>query len=120
MSFSLAFVLYSAHLAFSAIGLAVITVGVVKSTLMFLKDLFANKKSSCFYYHSRIILCSHIIFGMEFMVASDIIRTMAAPDYMNLIILAGLVGIRTVLSFFLTRESNDLIELHKTTKCSLG
>lgn len=49
-----------------------------------------------------------IILGLEFIIASDLISTTTAPDYYSVGILASLVGIRTVLSFFMNREISSL------------
>ena len=49
-----------------------------------------------------------IILGLEFIVAADVIETTMAPDYYTLGILASLVGIRTLLTFFMNREMLSL------------
>ncbi|NGX48047.1 MAG: hypothetical protein K1000chlam3_01434 [Chlamydiae bacterium] len=45
-----------------------------------------------------------IILGLEFIVAADVIATTSAPDYYSVGILASLVGIRTLLTYFMNRE----------------
>ena len=99
---SLSFFLHVAHLAFSLTGIVVIGYGVCRAFLMFLCTVFSKKKVPCMFQHARLVLCRNIVFGLEFMVASDVVRTMASPDYSNIIFLGGLVIIRTVLSYFLT------------------
>ena len=49
-----------------------------------------------------------IILGLEFMIGSDIIKSMARPSYYDLGMLAALVVIRTFLSYFLGRELAEL------------
>ena len=49
-------------------------------------------------------LGSYLLLGLEFMIAADVIRTVARPDVKNLILLASIVAIRTVISYFLNRE----------------
>ena len=46
----------------------------------------------------------HLILGLEFLIAADIVRTVVRPSLQELAILGGIVAIRTVLSFFLGRE----------------
>jgi uncharacterized membrane protein len=46
----------------------------------------------------------HLLLGLEFLIAADIIRTIVGPSLEELAILGGLVAIRTVISFFLGRE----------------
>lgn len=116
---SLSMLLYSIHLGFSLIGIVVISYGVLRSFYLFLTDIVAKKKVPCLFQHARLILCQSIIFGLEFLVASDVVRTMVSPDYNNIMILGGLVVIRTGLSFFLSREADQLEAYHKSGTCKL-
>ncbi|HUX78690.1 MAG TPA: DUF1622 domain-containing protein [Alphaproteobacteria bacterium] len=52
----------------------------------------------------RAILGTYILFGLEFMIAGDIIHTFIKPSQEDLIVLATIVAIRTVISYFLGRE----------------
>lgn len=52
----------------------------------------------------RLGFGAYLLLGLEFMVAADIIHTIARPDFESLIVLGAIVAIRTVISFFLTRE----------------
>ena len=52
----------------------------------------------------RLNLGRNLILGLEFIVASDLIKTTTAPDYYSVGIVAVIVLIRTVLSFSLNRE----------------
>ena len=56
----------------------------------------------------RLELGYGIILGLEFMIGSDIIKSMARPNYYDLGMLAALVFIRTFLSYFLGRELAEL------------
>lgn len=51
---------------------------------------------------------AYLLLGLEFSVAADIILTLIEPDYKGLIILGGLVVIRTVISHFIGRERADI------------
>ncbi len=46
----------------------------------------------------------HLLLGLEFLIAADIVRTIVDPTLEELAILAATVGIRTVISFFLGQE----------------
>ncbi|MBI2853285.1 MAG: DUF1622 domain-containing protein [Chloroflexi bacterium] len=48
----------------------------------------------------------HLILGLEFLIAADIIRSVLNPTLPELAVLGGIVAIRTVLSYFLEREIN--------------
>lgn len=51
-----------------------------------------------------------IIFGLDFLIASDIVLTIRAPTIDEVIRLGGIVLIRTVLTFVLSKETADLRE----------
>lgn len=46
----------------------------------------------------------HLLLGLEFLIAADIIRSITRPSLEELAILGGLVAIRTVISYFLGKE----------------
>ena len=48
----------------------------------------------------------HLLLGLEFLIAADIIRTIIRPNLEELAILGGIVIIRTTISYFLGREIN--------------
>lgn len=60
----------------------------------------------------RIELGQKMVFGLEFLVAGDILITLKDPDVQELYRLGLLVLIRTVLSFFVGREVKQL-DVHK-------
>ncbi|MFA6042765.1 MAG: DUF1622 domain-containing protein [Patescibacteria group bacterium] len=53
----------------------------------------------------RIAFGQRIIFGLEFLVAADILRTLESRTLSDLAQLGILVAIRTTLSFFLNHET---------------
>ncbi len=55
----------------------------------------------------RHIVASYLLLGLEFLIAADIIGTIAEPTLEELALLGGLVLIRTVISFFLGREIGE-------------
>jgi uncharacterized membrane protein len=46
--------------------------------------------------------------ALEFLVGADVLRTAVSPSWTDLGKLASIVGIRSLLNFFLERESEDL------------
>lgn len=56
----------------------------------------------------RVDFGYYILLGLEFLIAADIIETILKPTNAELVELGGIVAIRIVLSFFLTREINEL------------
>lgn len=52
----------------------------------------------------RLILGRHILSGLEILIVADLIRTMLDLTLDNIVLLGGLVAIRSLISFFLERE----------------
>src|SRR3989337_2681276 len=46
-----------------------------------------------------------IVFGLDFLVASDILKTIVAPSQQEILFLGATVSIRTVMGYFLTKEA---------------
>jgi uncharacterized membrane protein len=84
-------------------GVAIIAIGTVFAVGMALGRLL--RKSTETYRILRNQLGRSILLGLEFLVAADIIRTVAVtPDAQSVAVLAGIVLIRTFLSFSLELE----------------
>ncbi|MBE0534140.1 MAG: DUF1622 domain-containing protein [Phycisphaerae bacterium] len=49
-------------------------------------------------------LGSYLLLALEFLVAADIIKTIATPTLHQVAILASIVAIRTLLNYFLSKE----------------
>lgn len=56
----------------------------------------------------RLTLGRHILTGMEVLIVADLIRTMLDLTLNNILLLGGLVAIRSLISFFLERELSHL------------
>ncbi|MGP4018702.1 DUF1622 domain-containing protein [Saccharopolyspora sp. 5N708] len=86
-----------------AMGVAVIVVGAVVATGHAVFRL--SRRQAAVYRAYRRRLGRSILLGLEFLVAGDIIRTVAvSPTYAGVGLLALIVAIRTVLSFSLELE----------------
>ncbi len=53
---------------------------------------------------------SYLLLGLEFLIASDILKTVVDPSLDELAILGGVVVVRTILSVFLNKEIKELAE----------
>ncbi len=92
-------------LAVEVAGILVIVVGVVSSTVQFLRRVAKRHDLGQTYHAYRTSLARGILLGLEFLVAGDIVGTVAIdPNLDNLAVLAGIVLIRTFLSFSLEVE----------------
>jgi uncharacterized membrane protein len=89
--------------AIDAIGVAVIAGGAVLAVFMTLGK--GRREQGGAYDFFRRRLGRAILLGLEFLVAADIIRTVAVtPTAQSVAVLAGIVLIRTFLSFSLQLE----------------
>lgn len=96
--------------AIALIGVLVISAGAIKALYQLAMLLFKNKYSS---NYIRLQFGNNVILGLEFMVGGDIIGSLVQPDYYNLGLLAIIVLIRTVLSYFLNLELAELTPQQK-------
>ena len=96
------------HCCLGIIGMVIVILGVVQAIKVAVRGVLNGQLSAQLYKKSRLLLCQHILFGLEFMVASDVVLTVIAYDVHQLYKLALLVLIRTVLSYFLDKELKEL------------
>lgn len=91
--------------AIDAIGVAVIVVGALVGTTLFAYRLSRGQPFTPVYRNYRTGLGRAILLGLEFLVAGDIIRTVAiSPTFTSVGVLAAIVLVRTFLSFSLEVE----------------
>ncbi|HEU4628489.1 MAG TPA: DUF1622 domain-containing protein [Gemmatimonadaceae bacterium] len=88
-------------------GIAIIVVGALVATGLFALHLARGHAFDGAYHDYRLNLGRAILLGLEFLVAADIIGTVAVdPTFTSLGVLALIVVIRTFLSFSLEVEIN--------------
>jgi uncharacterized membrane protein len=86
-------------------GVAVIVVGALGTTVLFLWQSFQQGGLSAAFTQFRRSFGKAILLGLEFLVAADIVGTVAiGPTLQDLSVLGLLVLIRTFLSFSLEME----------------
>ena len=86
-------------------GVAIIVIGAVLATAMFLHSARRVASIDGSYRSYRRSLARAILLGLEFLVAGDIVRTVAIdPTFRSVGILAIIVAIRTFLSIELQLE----------------
>jgi uncharacterized membrane protein len=90
------------------VGVVVVGWGVLVGTLLFLRgeisSLAKRDVKDVPLETIRFYVGRHLLLGLEFLIAADIMRTIAQPTLEQVTVLAVIVAIRTVLSFFLTRD----------------
>ena len=85
-----------------AAGALVIVIGAGASLLLFLRAL--PRRDPQEFVPVRLTLGRFLALGLEFQLASDVLRTAIAPSFQELGKLAAVAAIRTALNFFLQRE----------------
>ena len=89
--------------AIEGVGIGVIVLGMLVATLRYLWALRRGADPAFRGYRQEV--GKAILLGLEFLVAGDIIRTVAVdPSFSDVGILAAIVAIRTFLSFSLELE----------------
>lgn len=90
----------------SVMGALVVIYGVVEAIISFLKlKVSAEKKNQISENEAiRQRLGAHLLLGLEIFIAADIISSVVSPSWDKVGILAAIVAIRTVLSYFLRME----------------
>ena len=84
---------------------AVIGGAVIRGILTYLRLLFARSKQHIDATEGvRLQLGRVLALGLEFTVASDILRTAVAPTRQDILNLGAIVLLRTLLNYFLERE----------------
>lgn len=87
-----------------SVGVAIIVVGAILAGFIALRGLAARQVDV--YADFRKFLGRSILLGLELLVAADIIRTVAVtPTVRSVSVLAGIVLIRTFLSFSIELET---------------
>lgn len=92
------------------VGVFVVLWGFFVAAFGFIKMKLHHHSSTYFLKESskvRAVLGTYILFGLEFMIAADIIHTFIKPTQEDLIVLGTIVAIRTVISYFLGREVDE-------------
>lgn len=87
------------------VGIATIVVGAVAASAVYLLRTAREGPTDRAYRNFRSSLGRAILLGLEFLVAADIINTVAIdPTLESVAVLAGVVAVRTFLSFALEVE----------------
>jgi len=86
-------------------GVAIIAIGALLTLAQFILQLARKTDVPTAIASFRSTLGRAILLGLEFLIAADIISTVAVtPTLMSVAVLAGIVAIRTFLSFSLELE----------------
>jgi uncharacterized membrane protein len=88
-----------------ALGVAIVSIGVLWGLYGFLRDAIEKKPIDDLYTSFRNQIIRALLLGLEVLVASDIIRTVAiSPTLISVTILGAIITLRCFLSWSLTLE----------------
>ena len=106
------------HVAAVAEGIAVlfIIIGIVGALFIYVKKTFFLKAGYTAMTQSRNHLGHSLSLALEFLIGADILRTAISPTWEDIGQLGAIVGIRTVLNFFLTRELKQMSDVGSDVK----
>ncbi|MEI7751372.1 MAG: DUF1622 domain-containing protein [Candidatus Omnitrophota bacterium] len=99
-------------LGIGCIGVAVIVWGALVSTVaLCVAEVkgFSGKDTCADRYRVRQRFGFYLLMGLEYMIGADIVRTLVRPTLQELAVLGALVAIRTVTSYFLTKEMSQIV-----------
>ena len=97
--------------AIDIIGIIIVLIGAIKFVVHAIPiEMKRLKGVACAFElrHLRLQLGSYIVLSIEFMIVSDIINTVLTKTMEDLYYLIGLVIVRTAISFFLSKELNEI------------
>ena len=93
-------------LTVSGLGAVVVVWGVIEAIVAFITLKFSSAKEDPVSKSETIRqhLGAHLLLGLEIFIAADIISSAVSPSWEKVGILVAIVGVRTVLSYFLRME----------------
>lgn len=99
-------ILEAVILTISGLGAVVVVWGVIEAIGSFVRLKFSSVKDDAVSKSEAIRqgLGAHLLLGLEIFIAADIISSAVSPSWEKVGILASIVGVRTVLSYFLRME----------------
>jgi len=93
-------------LTVSGLGTVVVVWGVFEALIAFVGMKFSSARKDAVAESESIRqrLGTHLLLGLEIFIAADIISSAVSPSWEKVGILASIVAVRTVLSYFLRME----------------
>ena len=89
-----------------ACGTLIISLEVARTLVQYLIAFFGRRPMHML--DLRVRLGQSMVMGLEFQVAADILKTALTPTWNDILLLAALIGLRTVLNYLLERELQEI------------
>jgi len=100
-------ILHLTSVGIGIIGVAIIVWGVILITSRIVRLEIRRLRQKSIYSERETLrhqLGSYLLFGLEFLIAADIIGTITHPTLNDMAVLGSIVLIRTIISYFLEKE----------------
>ncbi len=97
-------------LSINLFSILVLMWGVVLSAISFFIAVFIKKTPrdrQVQIHRAKVELGGFVLLGLEILIVADIIETVVNPTFEDILRLAAIVAIRTVISFFLNKEIRE-------------
>ncbi|MCK9283622.1 MAG: DUF1622 domain-containing protein [Rhodocyclaceae bacterium] len=106
----LAAFVHSVGPAIEGVGILVVTWGALEGTVRLVSRAVGALRGQILppLEEVRAGIGEKMALGLDFFLAGDIIQTIVIPSIESLAMLGGIVAIRTVLSYFLSRDLKEL------------
>ncbi len=85
------------------LALFVISVGILKALVIFLRDALFKPHTPTAFQRSRLEMGYSFSLGLSFLVGASILKTMISSGWDDIARLAVIIGVRTVLNLLLER-----------------
>lgn len=98
-------------------SVAVLIYGTIGCAKSFVVSRFKIKTNKDNFTQTTVVknnLASYILLSLEILIVADIISSIISPDAKDIAILAAIVVIRTVISYFLAKEIEDFREFEES------
>lgn len=92
--------------AIEAIGALVIVLSAGRTAIRYVINYFRPEEVDI--STLRLSLGQSMVMALEFQVAADILKTALSPSWNDIILLAALIGLRTLLNYLLEQELEHL------------
>lgn len=89
-----------------ACGAFIIVLGVIRTMVYEFRRLFSFDPECV--AKARLQLVESLVMGLEFQVAADVLKTAISPTWNDILLLAALIALRTILNHLLEREARTL------------
>ncbi len=103
--------LHKIEFIISIVSVSIVVYGTLQAVFSLLRtecSRFTHKYNSQRLRVIRADLGTYLLLSLEFLIAADIIKSIVEPGLTDLLLLAGIVTIRTVLSVFLNKEIQEI------------